>query len=252
MVIKRFLINITKSTAIPVILPIIYPLLPRGIDIFKDIKYNLPVIHLDTIFDIGANMGQSTEKYRRFFPHAQIFCFEPVKDTYRQLQRKFENSKNIQCYNLAFAEHRGKGEMVLQDKSDLAFLLNSCNKNLLDVKSRTDEVDVVSIDYFCGSKGINHINYLKIDTEGGDIDVLKGAEQMLNEHKIDIIEVEAGMNYKNKRHVPFELLKNHLEYRKYLIFGIYEQKNEWLTKEPQLRRANTVFISERVIAENKK
>jgi hypothetical protein len=66
------------------------------------------------------------------------------------------------------------------------------------------------------------------------------------------VEVEAGMNASNKRHVPFETLKDYLELRSYLLFGIYEQVHEWPTKEPHLRRTNSVFISRRMIETNRR
>lgn len=70
---------------------------------------------------------------------------------------------------------------------------------------------------------------------------------MLNEQRIDFVEVEAGMNAGNKRHVPFETLKEYLESKNYLLFGIYEQVHEWPTNEPHLRRTNAVYLSRRMI-----
>jgi hypothetical protein len=73
---------------------------------------------------------------------------------------------------------------------------------------------------------------------------------MLSRQQIDAVEVEAGMNSKNRRHVPFDVFSKFFEERNYFLFGIYEQVNEWPTKEPHLRRSNPVFISDRVIKAN--
>lgn len=70
---------------------------------------------------------------------------------------------------------------------------------------------------------------------------------MLKEQRMDFVEVEAGMNASNKRHVSFEALKDYLESRSYLLFGIYGQVHEWPTKEPHLRRTNAVLVSRRMI-----
>jgi hypothetical protein len=78
-----------------------------------------------------------------------------------------------------------------------------------------------------------------------------GAPEFLDKKRIDIIEVEAGMNCKNTWHVPLEKLKSFLEAKGYFIFTIYEQVNEWPSGEPQLRRANSVYLSEAVIDDNK-
>ena len=68
---------------------------------------------------------------------------------------------------------------------------------------------------------------------------------------MDFVEVEAGMNAGNKRHVSFEALKDYLESRSYLLFGIYGQVHEWPTKKPHLRRTNPVFVSRRMIGKHK-
>ena len=66
---------------------------------------------------------------------------------------------------------------------------------------------------------------------------------MLRRGAIDLIEVEAGMNPDNELHVPFEQLKAFIEQHRYLLFGIYEQRHDWPTGRPILRRCNAVFIS---------
>jgi hypothetical protein len=118
------------------------------------------------------------------------------------------------------------------------------------LRSRIEQVDLETLDDLCASQKVTHIDYLKIDTEGGDFNVLSGATAMLAKQQIDTVEVEAGMNVGNKRHVPFEKLKAFFEDRNYFLFGIYEQVNEWPAKQPQLRRTNPVFISEKLIKAN--
>lgn len=66
---------------------------------------------------------------------------------------------------------------------------------------------------------------------------------MLTDQRIDLVEVEAGMNASDHRHISFEFLKEFLVSHRYYLFGIYEQVEEWSTGEPHLRRANLVFIS---------
>jgi len=101
---------------------------------------------------------------------------------------------------------------------------------------------------FCQEQGIGEIDFLKIDTEGYDLEVLKGAEQMLDSHQISFIQVEAGMNPSNKKHVSLEKFKEYLEPKEYLLFGIYEQASE--KSNVFLRRCNALFVSQKAL-ENK-
>lgn len=242
--IKKLVENLTDTH--------IYRLLPRGINLFEDIKNQLPMYHANVVFDVGANVGQSVRNYLNWFPRSQIYCFEPVGATFQRLIENTKNNERVRCFQLAFGASKGKGRMVLQGHPDSFFLLTPLREIAVSNDSKTEEVDIETIDEFCYTRSISHISYLKIDTEGGDLEVLRGAGIMLNENRIDLVEVEAGMNCRNKWHIPFEALKEYLESKEYFLFGIYEQVPEFLTKEPHLRRANPVFISLRVILANKR
>jgi FkbM family methyltransferase len=228
----------------------IYRRLSRGIDPFYDIKYCLPNFQVNFVFDVGANIGQSARSYLNKFPDSTIYCFEPVDATFRELQKNLQSYGNVLTFKLALGAGRGRGKMVLEGSSDLFYLLDTSQDLETSIKSCLEDVDVETLDGFCERQNIVRISYLKIDAEGSDLDVLKGADRMLTQHLIDIVEVEAGMNKKNKRLVPFERLNAFLEERHYYLFGIYEQVHEWPTKEPHLRRTNPLFISERVVSKN--
>lgn len=230
----------------------IYRSLPRGIDLFQDIANSLPTYRVDIVFDVGANVGQSSMIYLARLPMSHIYCFEPVSDTFRELQDNLKANERIDCYQLAFGSSTGKGKMSLQGSSDMFFLLSLSKESPMNSDLTTETVEIITMDEFCQTKGIEQINYLKIDTEGGDLEVLKGAVNMLTEQRIDFVEVEAGMNPGNNWHVPFETLKEFLESHSYFLFGIYEQVSEWPTKELHLRRTNSLFISHRMIEKNRK
>ena len=201
---------------------------------------------------MGANTGQSAAIFLSNFRSSKIYCFEPVGNTFHQLQNNLKGNARVDCFQLALGSSKSKREMVLQGSSDMFSLLSQSEVSTINDDLNTESVDIVTLDDFCRMKEINQINYLKIDTEGGDLDVLKGAVQMLTEHRIDLVQVEAGMNLRNNFHVSFEALKKFLESHEYFLFGIYEQVNEWPTMEPHLRRTNPLFISHRMIEMNKK
>ncbi len=72
---------------------------------------------------------------------------------------------------------------------------------------------------------------MKIDTEGYDLEVLRGAESLLTHQRVDLVQVEAGMNRDNHRHVTFILLTEYLERFNYRLFGIYNQSGEWPARQ---------------------
>ncbi len=232
----------------------IYRSVPHGVDPIRDIAKSLRRYRADIIFDIGANVGESSKLYLDKFPNSHIYCFEPVSVTFRQLQNNLKGNKHVDCYQLAFGSAKGRGKMVLQGGySDMFFLLNQSKESAINSNVLTESVDVVTLDEFCYAKEIDRISYLKIDTEGGDLEVLKVAVNMLTEQRIDCVQVEAGMNPNNNRHVPLEFLKKFLESHKYFLFGIYEQMSEdWAKGEPHLRWTNLLFISQHMIEINRR
>ena len=157
----------------------IYRNLPRGVDVFYDINVCLPNFHPEIVFDVGANTGQSAQRYLSEFPGSKIYCFEPVASTYRMLKSNMRVHSNVLTYMMAFGAAEGKGRMALEGSSDMFFLINSKTEVPVNGNLLVDEVAMETLDGFCLEHCIMHIDYLKIDTEGGDMDVLRGAQKSI-------------------------------------------------------------------------
>lgn len=220
-----------------------YRSLPTGLDPLADI-FRKTRIKPSIVFDVGANRGQSATYFRSKLPEARILSFEPVASTFRVLQ---STSKRIgaESYQVGF------GSRVEQKKIRVHANPSRSVSNSFYTTSGGDEtveemIDVETIDHFMPVHGVEAIDYLKIDTEGNDLEVLKGAVDALGGQAIKFVEVEAGMNSGNTFHVPFAQLHAFLEAHHYSVFGIYRQVHEGGTRIPILRRANVVFISQRL------
>jgi FkbM family methyltransferase len=223
---------------------------PRGIDPFDDLANDLPKLRVRTVFDVGANLGQSTAGFLRRFPASTIYCFEPVEDTFRQLQSAFCANDRVSCFRLAMSSSKGAGKMVLDETPDMRYLAKPSSAGEAAPATGLEDVETETVDGFCGDRGIDHIDFLKIDTEGHDLEVLKGTGRLLAEQCVDVVEAEAGMNIENERHIGFADLDRFMQERDYFLFGIYEQVKEWPIRRPHLRRTNPIYISRRVIEAN--
>jgi hypothetical protein len=153
----------------------------------------------------------------------------------------------VRCFNVALSSASGSGKMTADAGSDRRRLLASGMG-----PDQAVDVALETLDGFASRHGVEHIDLLKIDTEGHDLEVLKGAAGMLDRNAISIIQVEAGMNSRNTLHVPLEEFRSYLEPRGFFLFRIYDQVAEWPTREPNLRRTNPVFISSEVIERNRR
>ncbi|MET4277883.1 MULTISPECIES: FkbM family methyltransferase [unclassified Bradyrhizobium] len=194
-----------------------------GADEFRDIRRRLPSTKIDVIFDVGANEGGAAAQFRKHFPSAEIHCFEPNKDLVQTIQRIGDD---INVYSMALGSK--PGVMGLDRSTGYAdrFTL------VQDVTGHVVPVD--TIDSFCKEHSIQHIGYLKIDTEGHDLEVLRGAQSMLARGAIDIAQAEVSMNPDNNLHVSLHAVQGFIEQSGYRLFGLYEQTSEWITRKPNL------------------
>lgn len=215
-------------------------------DVLYDIKMLLPKYMPEVIFDVGANVGQSTRQYVNWFPQSQIYCFEPISSTFIELKRNVKSFSNVHCFKLALGSSKGQKDMYGGNCS-LMYSINPRVNGMSHANSKIESVEIDTLDEFCHRQEIIKISFLKIDTEGYDFEVLRGAKEILSRQMLDILQVEAAMNPKNQKFVTFEKFKIHLEKRGYFLFGIYEQVLEHFINKVYLRRTNPVFISERMI-----
>ena len=228
----------------------IFKKIPFGLDPLDDIKFLFPEKKMATFFDVGANIGQTVHAIRAHYKVESIYCFEPFKKTFETLKKNTLNEK-VNYYNTALAAKSGKMQVnVSNDEmhSDLNSLSSQSDTALVLSK---EEIDITTLNEFCAKEKIEKINFLKIDTEGYDLEVLKGATDLLTRQSIDFIEVELGMNPENKLHVDFGEVKSYLENFHYRIFGIYNQAMEWPTDSPILRRTDVVFVSNKISRSHK-
>ena len=224
----------------------IYRVTPRGVDPAVDIRRAFPGLRVATVFDIGANVGQSADSFLAGFPDARIWSFEPSRSTFEQLRARFQDTSRVSCFNYAMSDHAGTANMELTDESVMRRLVADDTGG--DQPEGVESVELITLDAFCDGQGVDRIDYLKIDTEGHELQVLAGAGHMLDTDAIAILELELGMNLDNRRHTRFEDAKAVLEDKGYRIFAITEQTAEFPTKQPHLRRVNAVFVSGTLIA----
>lgn len=221
----------------------IYSSIPFGVDFLHDSKQLLPNYKFETIFDVGANIGQTALHFRNVLNNSKILSFEPFLHSFNILTENTKG-KHIFCYNIGLGEKKDTIN-ALYDSSNPT----SVNNSLIAPNGLSDSqlVEINTLDNFVFEENINRISFLKIDTEGFDLNVLKGAKSLLGEKRIDFIEVEVAMNPFNEKHVQLIDIKSFLEQYNYFIFGIYEQMNEnsW-SDNLYIRRSNIVFISKKL------
>lgn len=150
---------------------------------------------IDTVFDVGANIGQTTRAALDAFPQARIFAFEPEPKTFEQMSRSVGGDR-VSLHQLALADKNGVAAFYEYGiDGDGGSLRNSLVPNARSTvefgySSVERSVPCRTIDDFCRTEGVERIDLLKIDVEGFELSVLHGAERMLREGRIGFVYAE--------------------------------------------------------------
>jgi FkbM family methyltransferase len=198
--------------------------LPVGCDLITDLKLKIQ-LPIGTVFDVGANIGQTTLLFNENFSNAEIFSFEPVSKTFNELNIRVKNLKNIKCHNLALGD---KEEFInIKLFEDDASVLNSLNADSMNNNGnyKVERIEVTTGDKFCFQNEIHQIDLLKIDTEGYEIKVLNGFLNMMENSRIKALYCEVGFNPSNRRNTFINELINFINQKGYTFYGLYEVSN---------------------------
>lgn len=193
--------------------------LSAGVDISYDLSNRINSHHLKIIFDCGAHRGESAISFIKKFPSAQIYSFEPVKSNFESLKNNVEKYPQVYCYNFALGDVEETVSIQISSDSQTHSLKNRS----LEEGQNSEVVKVVTIDSFLSSCNIVNIDLLKIDTEGYELNVLKGAKQSLANKKINFILAESTILEDNKYHTNLRLIDDYLKTYGYKITAIYDQ-----------------------------
>jgi len=208
---------------------------PRGAHLFANLKSDLPHLRVSTVFDVGANIGQSIDEYVRYFRDAVIHSYEPVPSTFRMLQDRYGRHPRVHLHQVALGSSSGTAKMRVDNGTSDGFRIDD---------GGTEEVPMARID----DLGVGHINFLKIDTEGYDLEVVRGASGMITGQKIDVVQTEVGTHPDNSMHIRFEDMKAALEGYGMKLYSLIGQSPVYFpVAEPAMVRADAVFISDALI-----
>lgn len=156
------------------------------------IKHHVSTIKNGVIFDVGANVGAYSQFIKTNNLNVEIFAFEPHPLTYKKLINNVK-SLDIKTYNVGV----GSAEDTLKlydyandNGSEHASLYKGVIEDIHHGKSIGHEVRVISLDNFSIDHKLERISLLKIDTEGHELEVLKGFQSYIKANKVDMIHFE--------------------------------------------------------------
>jgi FkbM family methyltransferase len=175
------------------------------------------------IFDVGANIGTFTTWMANTFPQGKIYCFEPQRLIFQMLcgNVAINNFDNCYIYNMAVGNTNTRIEVQEPDyyKQEDFGIFSLVEDKVYNKSGISTVVDIITVDTFVELNNIPRVDYIKIDVEGMDIDVLRGAVNTLkkfspcifiehNDNRRSIL--EEIVEYLGKDHYNFKVIGNNV------------------------------------------
>lgn len=149
----------------------------------------------DVVFDVGANVGDWTTHVLSFKPDVQVHLFEPNQGAFNTLtSRSFPRNVHPNHFGLSatagvhdlyvFSEGAGTNSLYRRHGLEDGWGMKP--------QERTERIALNTLDAYCDEHQISSIDLLKVDVEGHELEVFKGAHRMLSTHRIHMIQFEYG------------------------------------------------------------
>lgn len=175
------------------------------------------------MFDVGAHVGETALALALEFPGAAIHAFEPVGAIFSRLQRNCRKYSNVICHHAALGAKTETRTIALRS-NEVGCTMNQMNRLAGENTPAEfqEPVMILRLDDVCHQFSVGQIAFLKIDVEGFELEVLRGAMEMLKSGKIQNIIAEVTFNKYSEQHVQFDDVRVMLEPFGFIFGGYYD------------------------------
>lgn len=150
------------------------------------------------LLDVGANVGEMAAALRRAFPHARIVAFEPNPVTHEKLTEHVA-AMNVECVAAGLGSTEGTGALYCY-RHDPTSGHASVYRDVFEIyegygvegaqQLTSFEFPIRTLDAVCAELGVDTIDFLKLDVEGHEMAVLRGANAILGQRRVSLIQFE--------------------------------------------------------------
>lgn len=203
------------------------------------------------IIDVGAHEGETVEAlHASHLASIRCISIEPNPESFVKLQLNSQILKDkgfeVELLQSAVGSKLGAQTFLLTDQSAVAGLLEPFSGVSARVPTGDHEivkrfnVDVVTIDSLLSSRGLTQVDLLKIDTEGFDLEVLKGASETLGKNMVSVVLCETFFVNYRKDQCFFWDIASFMHQFSYYFVGLYDTRQ---TSQGRLYTGNGIWVS---------
>ncbi len=149
------------------------------------------------VFDVGANVGNYAQmlmaKSNKLDLNVCLHLFEPTQSCFTQLQKKFDNNSTITLNCFGVSDSDCTATIYYNRKQSGLASLYQRNLDYCDITlDQHESIKLRRLDHYINKANIMHIDFLKIDIEGHELNAFEGLGKYLHGNFIDYIQFEYG------------------------------------------------------------
>jgi len=175
------------------------------------------------VFDVGANIGSMTLRFAQLAKQGRIYAFEPTDFAFKKLLRNVslnsELSRRISPIQ-SFISDRSETTCHIRAYASWKVNRTEDNKHPLHggIIQSASAVSAITIDDFCEKEKLHRVDLIKIDTDGHELRVLRGAHKTIEKYLPYVI-FEAGLYVMKEHDVTFELFFDYFSSAGYTLIN---------------------------------
>lgn len=177
---------------------------------------------INTVIDVGANVGQFVLEMSRVFPDAKIYSFEPIKDVFEQLSKSCAKLSNVRAFNIGADNFSGKATIHRCKISPSSSILRMGDLHIQAFphtgETYDEEITVKKLDDVILEENLQLEPQIliKLDVQGYEDKVIRGGIQIFKKARLIITEVSYCELYKGQvlfEEIYYQLTKIGFKYK---------------------------------------
>ena len=195
-----------------------------------------------SVLDIGANEGQFAKIITQILPDAQVYSFEPLKSCYEKFQSNFNGNNRVEIFNYALGDVEEETLINKNEFSATSSIINTTDFLIeafpFSGKVTKEKIIIKRLDDVREKLSLQKQILMKIDVQGFELNVLKGAKNSLQDVKLIIIETSFFELYQDQP--LFKDIYNFLIQHGFNYFGCFEQIID--SRDGKVLQSDSIFI----------